>query len=87
MFLKGTDSFCMVSLKSQVYVSLLIFPLFGQNPSNLIQRERFQSYQVVRSLIETRICDMSSSSLRHMEPTQEREVIKLPKASEVLTSC
>lgn len=68
-------------------VSLLIFPLFGQNPSNPIQREMSQSYQVVRSLIETRTCDMSSSPLRHMEPTQERDVIKVSKASEIVASC
>lgn len=68
-------------------VSLPIFPLFGQNPSNLIQREKAQSFQAVRSLIESRTCDMSSSPFRHMEPTQERDVIKVPKASEVVASC
>lgn len=78
----------MVSFRSKVYVPCSV--CVSADPSSFwtesTQSDTEGEVSKLSSLIETRICDMSSSPLRHMEPTQERDVIKAPKASEVVAS-
>lgn len=78
----------MVSFRSKVYVPCSVCVSVDLSPfwTESIQSDTEGEVSKLPNLTETRICDMSLSPLRHTEPTQEKDVIKVPKASEVVAS-